>query len=243
MPTARTEPRRRHGRKHSQARHQSSASSEDSSKTDLLHLGSGRGMRVQGESRYQKESIIMRAHRPEEPADIRRAKTAKGVTGSPNQKGIERWAMPTWCHMFNSTLTGNARVWFDKLPKESIDSYEDLRAAFRENYRQQTKHIKDPVEIHHIKQRDGESTEDFMGGYKEEVLDVEGAPKCMKISGFMHGITHPELIKRLYEKNPKVNGRNVQGNYVFSTRGGCRIQSWPEESTHAMEATRRGKQT
>ncbi|GJZ68911.1 hypothetical protein Tco_0632461 [Tanacetum coccineum] len=36
------------------------------------------------------------------------------------------WAMPTWCHMFNSTLTGNARVWFDKLPKESIDSYEDL---------------------------------------------------------------------------------------------------------------------
>ncbi|GJY31285.1 hypothetical protein Tco_0414780 [Tanacetum coccineum] len=39
----------------------------------------------------------------------------------------EGWAMPTWCHMFNSTLTGNARVWFDKLPKESIDSYEDLR--------------------------------------------------------------------------------------------------------------------
>ncbi|GJR80288.1 reverse transcriptase domain-containing protein [Tanacetum coccineum] len=55
----------------------------------------------------------------------------------------ERWAMPTWCHMFNSTLTGNARVWFDKLPKESIDSYEDLRTAFRENYRQQTKHIKE----------------------------------------------------------------------------------------------------
>ncbi|GKC64625.1 hypothetical protein Tco_1097223 [Tanacetum coccineum] len=23
----------------------------------------------------------------------------------------ERWAMPTWCHMFNSTLTGNTRVW------------------------------------------------------------------------------------------------------------------------------------
>ncbi|GJS40413.1 reverse transcriptase domain-containing protein [Tanacetum coccineum] len=115
----------------------------------------------------------------------------------------ERWAMPTWCHVFNSTLTGNARVWFDKLPKESIDSYEDLRTAFRENYLQQTKHIKDPVEIHHIKQRDGESTEDFMERYKAEILDVEGAPECMKISGFMHGITHPELIKRLYEKIPR----------------------------------------
>ncbi|GJR30683.1 reverse transcriptase domain-containing protein [Tanacetum coccineum] len=112
----------------------------------------------------------------------------------------EGWAMPTWCHMFNSTLTGNARVWFDKLPKESIDSYEDLRTTFRKNYLQQTKHIKDPVEIHHIKQRDGESTEDFMERYKAEVLDVEGAPECMRIFGFMHGITHPGLIKRLYER-------------------------------------------
>ncbi|GJT13034.1 reverse transcriptase domain-containing protein [Tanacetum coccineum] len=115
----------------------------------------------------------------------------------------EGWAMPTWCHMFNSTLTGNARVWFDKLPKESVDSYEDLRTAFRENYLQQTKHIKDPVEIHHIKQRDGESTEDFMERYKAEVLDVEGAPECMRIFGFMHGITHPGLIKRLYERIPR----------------------------------------
>ncbi|GJS58686.1 reverse transcriptase domain-containing protein [Tanacetum coccineum] len=112
----------------------------------------------------------------------------------------ERWAMLTWYHMFNSTLTGNARVWFDKLPRESIDSYEDLRTAFTENYLQQTKHIKDPVEIHHIKEKDGESTEDFMEIYKAEILDVEGAPECMKISRFMHGITHPKLIKRLYEK-------------------------------------------
>ncbi|GJY82429.1 8-hydroxygeraniol dehydrogenase-like protein [Tanacetum coccineum] len=83
-------------------------------------------------------------------------------------------------------------VGVDKLPKESyLTAYEDLRAAFRENYLQQIKHIKDPVEIHHTKQRDGESTEDFMERYKAEVLDVEGAPECMKISGFMHGITHP----------------------------------------------------
>ncbi|GKA92631.1 hypothetical protein Tco_0814556, partial [Tanacetum coccineum] len=43
---------------------------------------------------------------------------------------VERWAMPTWCHMFNSTLTGSARVWFDYLPPESIDSYDDLKKAF-----------------------------------------------------------------------------------------------------------------
>ncbi|GJX79881.1 hypothetical protein Tco_0328030 [Tanacetum coccineum] len=42
-----------------------------------------------------------------------------------------------------------------------------------------------------------------MERYKAEVLDVEGAPECMKISGFMHGITHPGLIKRLYERIPR----------------------------------------
>nr|GEW80974.1 reverse transcriptase domain-containing protein [Tanacetum cinerariifolium] len=56
----------------------------------------------------------------------------------------ERWAMPTWRHMFNSTLTGNATVWFDDLPTESIDSYDDLKKAFLENYHQQRNAIKIP---------------------------------------------------------------------------------------------------
>ncbi|GJT39248.1 reverse transcriptase domain-containing protein [Tanacetum coccineum] len=79
---------------------------------------------------------------------------------------VERWAMPTWCHMFNFTLTGNARVWFDDLLPESIDSYDDLKEAFLANYLQQKKCIKDPVEIHHIKQRERESTEDFVRRFK-----------------------------------------------------------------------------
>ncbi|GJQ91138.1 reverse transcriptase domain-containing protein [Tanacetum coccineum] len=120
-----------------------------------------------------------------------------------SQPWTEHSTMPTWCHMFNSTLTRNARVWFDDLPPESIDSYDDLKKAFLENYLQQKKCIKDPVEIHHIKQRDRESTEEFVRRYKLLCRDVKGAPECMKISGFMHGITNPELIKRLHDKIPK----------------------------------------
>nr|GEW51931.1 reverse transcriptase domain-containing protein [Tanacetum cinerariifolium] len=116
----------------------------------------------------------------------------------------ERWAMPTWCHMFNSTLKGNARVWFDDLPPESIDSYDDLKKAFLENYLQQKKYIKDPIDLHNIKQRDGESTKDFVRRYKLESRDVKGAPECMRISGFVHRITNPKLIKRLHDKIPKI---------------------------------------
>ncbi|GJV67140.1 reverse transcriptase domain-containing protein [Tanacetum coccineum] len=116
---------------------------------------------------------------------------------------LERWAMPTWCHMFNSTLTENARVWFDDLLPKSIDGYDNLKEAFLTNYLQQKKCIKDPVEIHHIKQREGESTEDFVQRFKIESRDVKRAPEVMRISGFMHGITNPELIKRLHDKIPK----------------------------------------
>ncbi|GKF98084.1 reverse transcriptase domain-containing protein, partial [Tanacetum coccineum] len=111
--------------------------------------------------------------------------------------------MPTWCHMFNSTLTGSARVWFDNLPLESVDSYDNLKKAFLANLFQQKKCIKDPVEIHHIKQRDGESTKDFMQRFKTESRHVKGAPECMRISGFMHGITNLKLIKRLHDNIPK----------------------------------------
>ncbi|GJW95087.1 hypothetical protein Tco_0174759 [Tanacetum coccineum] len=87
---------------------------------------------------------------------------------------VKRWAMPTWCHI--SLLS--------KLPSAE-------------------KCIKDPIEIHHIKQRERESTEDFVRRFKVESRDVKGAPEIIRISGFMHGITNPELIKRLHDKIPK----------------------------------------
>ncbi|GJU56879.1 reverse transcriptase domain-containing protein [Tanacetum coccineum] len=116
---------------------------------------------------------------------------------------VERWTMPMWCHMFNSTLIGTARVWFDELPPKSIDGYKDLKAAFLAYFMQQKKYVKDPVEIHNIKQRDGETIEDFMERFKVETGRMKGAPECMRISGFMHGVNNPELTKRLNEHVPK----------------------------------------
>ncbi|GJZ25778.1 reverse transcriptase domain-containing protein [Tanacetum coccineum] len=151
------------------------------------------------------ENITMKEHVHRGQKCSPKVKIAEGDTGSQNQKTakVEHWAMSTWCHMFNSTLTGSARVWFDDLPLESIDSYDDLKKAFLANYLQQDKCIKDSVEIHHIKQREGESTKDFVQRFKAESRHVKGAPECMRISGFMHGITNPELINRLHDNIPK----------------------------------------
>nr|GEY74556.1 hypothetical protein [Tanacetum cinerariifolium] len=90
---------------------------------------------------------------------------------------VERWAMPTWCHMFNSTLIGSAKVWFDELPPESIDGYTNLKAAFLAYFMQQKKYVKDPVEIHNIKQKDGETIEEFIERFKIETGQTASASK------------------------------------------------------------------
>ncbi|GJU21694.1 reverse transcriptase domain-containing protein [Tanacetum coccineum] len=64
---------------------------------------------------------------------------------------IENWPQPVWCHMFNSMLVGNARNWFSKLPRRSIDGFEELRRAFsRLNFTQRKRGVpRTPVELSH----------------------------------------------------------------------------------------------
>ncbi|GKC65956.1 hypothetical protein Tco_1098554, partial [Tanacetum coccineum] len=48
-----------------------------------------------------------------------------------------------------------ARNWFSKLPRRSIDGFEELRRAFRLNFTQRKKCAKNPVELARVKQRQG----------------------------------------------------------------------------------------
>ncbi|GJZ86755.1 reverse transcriptase domain-containing protein [Tanacetum coccineum] len=78
--------------------------------------------------------------------------------------------------------------------EQSIDGYKGLKAAFLAYFMQQKKHVKDPVEIHNIKQMDGETIEKFMERFQIETESIKGAPECMRISGFMHGVNSPEMM-------------------------------------------------
>nr|GEX52137.1 copia protein [Tanacetum cinerariifolium] len=199
------------------------------------------GVQKTGERKHKllPGNIVTKESTLEKRKQNQKAKEVQEGTGSQNQRSkSQAWKMTYPNHRFNSTLTGNARVWFDDPLKESIDSYNDLKKAFLENYLQQKKCIKDPVEIHNIKQRNRESTEQFMRRYKLECRDVKGAPKCMKISGFMHGITNPELIKRLHDKIPQsmdemmsVTAAFLMGEMAASSRERKKsFSSWKQET-------------
>ncbi|GKB68050.1 hypothetical protein Tco_0929462, partial [Tanacetum coccineum] len=121
-------------------------------------------------------------------------------------------------------------------------SYDDLKKAFLEKYLQQKKCIKDPIELHNIKQRDGESTEDFVRRYKVESRVVKGTPECMRIFGFAHGITNPELIKRLHDKILKMADEMMRVNTSF-LRGKWQPQITSERSRNHHGSSKRGINT
>nr|GEZ06285.1 reverse transcriptase domain-containing protein [Tanacetum cinerariifolium] len=94
-----------------------------------------------------------------------------------------------------------ARLWFDELLPESIDCYKDLKAAFLAYFMQQKKYVKDPVEIHNIKQREGETLEDFM--------EREAAAASKKKG---HGSWKPhDQPKKHADKRPDFRGHSRDG--------------------------------
>nr|GEV32714.1 reverse transcriptase domain-containing protein [Tanacetum cinerariifolium] len=195
----------------------SSSDSSDNEDEETRHWKSKNGYRNQEDEdmsrpwRRQKVDTFTRRisdfsedKRRRMPANV---KTYDG-TGDPDDHlkifesaaTIENWPQPVWCHMFNSTLVGNARNWFSKLSRRSIDGFRELRRAFRLNFTQRKKCAKNPVELARVKQRQGESTSAYVERYKDECIHVKACPKILKISGFMNGINNPELIKRLNDR-------------------------------------------
>nr|GEV10322.1 reverse transcriptase domain-containing protein [Tanacetum cinerariifolium] len=100
-----------------------------------------------------------------------------------------------------------ARVWFDELPPESIDGYKGLKAAFLAYFMQQKKYVKDPVEIHNIKQRDGKTIKEFIKRFKIETERMKGAPECIKFTLLRSHRTSPNGTPLSGDLNQPKDGR------------------------------------
>ncbi|GJT29464.1 reverse transcriptase domain-containing protein [Tanacetum coccineum] len=75
---------------------------------------------------------------------------------------MQKWAMPVACHIFTYTLKDSTRIWWNDQKSGSIINYKDLKAKFRSHFSQQKNFTKTHLAVHNIKQRDRESTRDFV---------------------------------------------------------------------------------
>ena len=113
------------------------------------------------------------------------------------------WPMPVWCRMFQQTLDGSARGWYDKLPPGSIDEWASLRHQFVTRFSSRKKCFRDPTEITRIIRNANESLPEFKERWTTETRFIQGVPEIMRISSFMDACKTPELAKRFADKVPK----------------------------------------
>ncbi|GJY73833.1 hypothetical protein Tco_0478264 [Tanacetum coccineum] len=101
----------------------------------------------------------------------------------------------------------------------SEDTYEDLNSPYKipkptpftqriTHFKEQSSlgtsgYAKDPTEIHDIKRRQNEGLQAFLDLFKSKSSHIKGVPLVLRISAFMNGHGHPELVKKLINKIPK----------------------------------------
>ncbi|GJZ43988.1 hypothetical protein Tco_0591243 [Tanacetum coccineum] len=110
------------------------------------------------------------------------------------------WPMPVWCRMFQQTLDGSARGWFENLLQGSID----VRQQFTTRFSTRRACFKDPTEITKIVRKANETLAAFKERWIVEKGFITGVPEVMKISSFMDDHKCPELAKQYSDKVPKM---------------------------------------
>ncbi|GJW09110.1 reverse transcriptase domain-containing protein, partial [Tanacetum coccineum] len=113
------------------------------------------------------------------------------------------WPMPVWCRMFQQTLDGKARAWFDKLPPGSIDNCGSLQEKFLNRFGMLKACDKDPTEISKIVRKANETLFHFKERWVSESNAIPNVPELMQISSFMSSHKCPELAKRFFDNVPR----------------------------------------
>ncbi|KAI3694623.1 hypothetical protein L1987_77591 [Smallanthus sonchifolius] len=91
--------------------------------------------------------------------------------------------------------------------------------------------------------RDGESVEDFITRYNKESLQIAGAGEDLMIAGFIQGIRHDELIRRLHGRDglPKTMEKLMTAARAF-VRAERSVRSTHEYDKKDQRSDRTGKQ-
>ncbi|GJU82307.1 reverse transcriptase domain-containing protein [Tanacetum coccineum] len=128
---------------------------------------------------------------------------------------MQNWLMPVACHMFKYTLKDSARIWWNSQKAGSILDYEYLKAKFRSHFSQQKKFTKTHLDVHNIKQREGESTRAFITRYTDDTLQILGLHEEQRISGFVHGLRTRSLVEHLSTNLPSTYKGLMDKTYAW----------------------------
>ena len=107
------------------------------------------------------------------------------------------------CRAFLTTLKSPARVWFGKIPPNSVSSFEELSKLFVNNFIGGQRHKRSSSSLLTIEQGKNESLRSFITRFNKEALSVDEVDDKLLLAAFHNGVNSDLFIHKLYEKEPQ----------------------------------------
>ena len=106
------------------------------------------------------------------------------------------------CRAFPTTLKGPARVWFNKILPNSVNSFEELSKLF-DNFIGGQRHKHSSSNLLTIEQGENESLWSFITRFNREALSVNEVDDKLLLAAFHNEVNSDLFIHKLYEKEPQ----------------------------------------
>ena len=102
------------------------------------------------------------------------------------------------CRAFPTTLKGLARVWFSKLPPNTITSFQELSKLFVNNFVEGQSYKHSSSSLLNIEQEENESLRTFISCLNREALLVDEMDDKILLVAFYNGVNLDLFIHKLY---------------------------------------------
>ena len=107
------------------------------------------------------------------------------------------------CRAFPKTLKGAARIWFNRLTPNSIDTFKELSAQFTAHFIEGHRYKKSTACLISIRQREDETLRSYISTFKKEALSIDEIDDKILVATFTNGLRKGKFLFSLYNNDPK----------------------------------------
>ena len=107
------------------------------------------------------------------------------------------------CRAFPTTLKGPARVWFSKIPLNTVSSFKELIKLFVNNFIKGQRHKCCLSSLLTIERGENESLRSFITRFNREALTADEMDDKLLSAAFHNGVNSDLFIHKLYEQEPQ----------------------------------------
>ncbi|XP_023895635.1 uncharacterized protein LOC112007514 [Quercus suber] len=145
------------------------------------------------------------------------------------------------CRAFPTTFKVPARVWFSKIPPNSVNSFEELSKLFVNNFIGGQRHKRSTSNLLTIEQGENESLRSFITHFNKKALTVDEMDDKLLLAAFYNGVHSDLFIHKLYEQEPQTMAELVHSAQNFMNVEDAIIAK-KRKRTEKMETNRHPEQ-